>query len=505
MPWCPEDDIVVSVQRDALAAVRREHALHVETLARLPAGWEEHWQLAEGEYERYYLNVETGEVSRLPPQMPDGADEYSCDLEGEMRIPEGEMYAELEKGINELLRRKRAAAQGDADDAGAGGAGDAELAVQLGELLHAHRRAIRGRGSVAVRPDAIDGIDEGEEVTRWSAVGGAGGRRGRGSVVTRKDGDDWMGAMKDGDDTYGGGGGGGMEGLGRVRTMQNDLAVVARRARHGVGAAQPDGAGGGGGGGGGLTEAEAALDRLAAALGVAPAALGAAPGRRGSTRRGAGTTLAGSTSQAPMTLSSRISVGKSALMGGEAAAVAADEGGGGGGGGGGRRGSTTARASSELSEAILTLRQAVRSSPPPPPRGSTTGPLFISHDIDSEHRPTPQQVEEALSVLRVHLAAANAGRRSAVANVIDLHMPDMEFFEDGGVAPLVAEISEIFHSVSLDKDDLETVLIELTGLCAQYNVNRRKGRGSMVVTQDLDLYDNGGEATLDDLLADTLQ
>ena len=505
MPWSPEDDIAVAVQRDALTAVRREHALHVETLARLPAGWEEHWDLAEGEYERYYLYVETGEVSRLPPQMPDGADEYSCDLEGEMRIPEGEMYADLEGALNELLRRKRAAAQADADDAGAGGGGDPELAVQLGELLHAHRRARRGQGSVAVRPDATDRIDEGEEVTRWLAVGGAGCGRGKRG--------DWMGAMKDGDDALSVGDG--MDGLGRVRTMQNDLATVARRARHGAGAAQPDD---GGGGGGGSAEAEAALDRLAAALGAAPGQRGSGGARPTARDAHERTVVAiGATSQAPITLSNRVSVGRLAqarswnALGGEAAsaaAVAADEGGGGGGGGsggGGRRASTTERASTELSEAILTLRHAIHAAPPQPPqpRGSTTGPLFISMDMDDQYRPTPQQVEEALSVLRVHLAAANAGRRSAVADVIDLHHA-ME--EDGGVAPLVAEMAEIYHSVSLDKDDVETVLIELTGLCAEVALQRKTRRGSMAVPADsLDLYDNGAEATLDDLLADTLQ
>ena len=79
-----------------LTAVRREHAERVETLARLPQGWEEHWELSpNGEYSRYYLHVETGEVRRQPPQT-DADDEYSCDLEGEMTIPEGEMYAELE-------------------------------------------------------------------------------------------------------------------------------------------------------------------------------------------------------------------------------------------------------------------------------------------------------------------------------------------------------------------------------------------------------------------------
>ena len=31
-----------------------------------------------------------------------------------------------------------------------------ELVVQLGQLLHAHRRARRGFGAVAVRPDAPD-------------------------------------------------------------------------------------------------------------------------------------------------------------------------------------------------------------------------------------------------------------------------------------------------------------------------------------------------------------
>ena len=40
---------------------------------------------------------------------------------------------------------------------------------------------------------------------------------------------------------------------------------------------------------------------------------------------------------------------------------------------------------------------------------------------DSENRPTPEQVEKALSVLRVHLAAATAGRRSVAADVIDVH------------------------------------------------------------------------------------
>ena len=59
--------------------------------------------------------------------------------------------------------------------------------------------------------------------------------------------------------------------------------------------------------------------------------------------------------------------------------------------------------------------------PPPSDRKSTTGPVFVSMGADSENRPTPEQVEKALSVLRVHLAAATAGRRSAVADVIDVH------------------------------------------------------------------------------------
>ena len=101
-------------------------------------------------------------MRRQAPQT-DADDEYSCDLEGEMTIPEGEMtipegemYAELEGALKQLLGRKRAAAQADADDSGVGGEGDAELAVQLGQLLHAHRRARRGFGAVAVRPDAPD-------------------------------------------------------------------------------------------------------------------------------------------------------------------------------------------------------------------------------------------------------------------------------------------------------------------------------------------------------------
>ena len=52
-----------------LTAIRREHAERVETLARLPQGWEEHWELSpNGEYSRYYLHVETGEVRRQAPQ-----------------------------------------------------------------------------------------------------------------------------------------------------------------------------------------------------------------------------------------------------------------------------------------------------------------------------------------------------------------------------------------------------------------------------------------------------
>ena len=133
-------------------------------------------------------------MRRQAPQT-DADDEYSCDLEGEMTIPEGEMYAELEGALKELLGRKRAAAQADADDSGVGGEGDAELAVQLGQLLHAHRRARRGFGAVAVRPDAPDGMGEGEENTRWSSVGGKGGRRPK-----------RMSAIKDEDDEHGGGG-----------------------------------------------------------------------------------------------------------------------------------------------------------------------------------------------------------------------------------------------------------------------------------------------------------
>ena len=59
--------------------------------------------------------------------------------------------------------------------------------------------------------------------------------------------------------------------------------------------------------------------------------------------------------------------------------------------------------------------------PPPSDRKSTTGPVFVSIGADSENRPTPEQVEKALSVLRVHLAAATADRLPAVADVIDVH------------------------------------------------------------------------------------
>ena len=65
--------------------------------------------------------------------------------------------------------------------------------MQLGQLLHAHRRARRGFGAVAVRPDAPDGMSEGEEGTRWSSLGGKGGRRGK-----------RMSAIKDEDDVLGG-------------------------------------------------------------------------------------------------------------------------------------------------------------------------------------------------------------------------------------------------------------------------------------------------------------
>ena len=47
------------------------------------------------------------------------------------------------------------------------------------------------------------------------------------------------------------------------------------------------------------------------------------------------------------------------------------------------------------------------------------------------------------------------------------------------MAPLVAEITEIFNGVSLDKDDLETVLMELTDLCAAVAIQRKNRRGSM--------------------------
>ena len=46
-----------------------------------------------------------------------------------------------------------------------------------------------------VRPDAPDGMGEGEENTRWSSVGGKGGRRPK-----------RMSAIKDEDDEHGGGG-----------------------------------------------------------------------------------------------------------------------------------------------------------------------------------------------------------------------------------------------------------------------------------------------------------
>ena len=115
--WSHEDDVEMASQRASIAHVRAEVQERAAILARLPESWEEHWQLADHEYTRYYLNVQTGEVSREPPQLPDTGDRYECqDLEG---------------ALGALLRAKRGAGGTDSDDA--------ELGVQLAQLLKAYR------------------------------------------------------------------------------------------------------------------------------------------------------------------------------------------------------------------------------------------------------------------------------------------------------------------------------------------------------------------------------
>ena len=124
----------MAAQRASIAHVRAEAQQRAAVLARLPDCWEEHWQLAEGEYTRYYLHVETGEVAREPPQLPDTGDRYECqDLEG---------------ALGALLRRKRGGGGSTDSD-------DAALGVQLAQLLKAYRsstnRQLEPRTSLAPR------------------------------------------------------------------------------------------------------------------------------------------------------------------------------------------------------------------------------------------------------------------------------------------------------------------------------------------------------------------
>ena len=259
------------------------------------------------------------------------------------------------------------------------------------------------------------------------------------------------------------------------------------------------------------TEAEAALDLLAAALAARPERRGGSGSRPVAPdtdeRRHSVMVNVGAVAPVPMALNRSVSMSKrsssrqlQAVAAGDGARLAAvDE--------DGSVGGAAARA--ELAEAVGLLRSAVRVKPPPPRRGPlrlsavgrapveprTTGPLPGKPEQDDDERPSLGDVEAALAVMWMHVigAALGGGEGSKASG-----RGAAEWEEDVEAAPLIAELAEVYHAYGVD--DLETTLEELTGLVTEV-LKRRSERRK--VSQDGE--EGTGETLLDELLSDTLR